>query len=94
MTGNLDKFAGIGQTLQPFLLALGKMQAGDGEALRQLKGFVEENAEHILRAKPLLESESMVQLVHQFIPNARGNDLKRAVGLLLDMAEQTVKKRR
>ncbi|NMB24070.1 MAG: hypothetical protein GX986_00895 [Firmicutes bacterium] len=94
MIGNLDKFAGIGQALQPLLLALGKMQSGDGEALKQLKDFVEENAENILQAKPLLESESMVKLVQQFVPNARGNDLKRAVSLLVDMAEQAVKKRR
>lgn len=93
MTGNLDKFAGIGQALLPLLSALGKIQ-GEGEALKQMMAFVDDHAEQILQARPLLESEGLVQLVDEFIPGAKGHDLKQAVELLLDMAEKSAKKRR
>ena len=94
MAGNLDKLAGISQNLQPLLMALGKVQSGDVNALQQFKDFVSENAHHILSARPLLESESLLQLVRQFVPSVNEKDLKRAVGILLDLSEQTVKKRR
>ncbi|NMB12770.1 MAG: hypothetical protein GX977_10835 [Firmicutes bacterium] len=94
MTGNLDRLAGISQSLQPLLLALGKIQAGDADALKQFRDFVQENAEHILQARSLLESEGLATLVRQFIPNVNEKDLKRAVSVLLDMSEQTARKKR
>lgn len=94
MPGNLDKLAGISQSLQPLLMALGKVQSGDANGLQQFKDFVSENADHILSARPLLESEGLLQLVRQFVPSVNEKDLNRAVGILLDLSEQTVKKRR
>lgn len=94
MPGNLDKLAGPNQNLQPLLMALGKVQAGDANGLKQFKDFISENADHILSARPLLESDGLLQLVRQFVPSVNEKDLKRAVGILLDLSEQTVKKRR
>ena len=93
MIKNLDKLAGMSQNLQPLLTILSKVQAGDASALKQVKEFVEEHADHILQARPLLESEGLVMIVRQFVPNVDEGDLKRAVRFLLDFSEQTVKKR-
>ncbi len=88
MAGNLDRLASISQRLEPFLLALGKLQAGDSDALSELKDFVEEHASDILRARSLLESEGLLQLVRQFAPSVSENSMKQAINLLLKMAEQ------
>ena len=93
MFRNLDKLAGMSQTLQPLLAVLSKVQAGDAGALQQVKEFVEEHADHILQARPVLESEGLVMMVRQFAPNVEEKDLRRAVRLLLDLSEQAVKKR-
>ncbi|NMB46419.1 MAG: hypothetical protein GX998_08440 [Firmicutes bacterium] len=94
MAGNLDRLASISQNLQPLLMALGKIQAGDANTLRQVKEFAQENADHILQARPLLENDSLLRLVRQFVPNISEKELKRAVGLLMELAEQTVDKKR
>ena len=94
MPSNLDKLADINQNLQPLLSLLSKIQLGDANALKQFKDFVSENADHILLARPLLESESLQHLIRQFAPGITEKDLKRAVGIMLDLSEQAVKKRR
>ncbi len=93
MVKNLDKLAGISQNLQPLLSVLNRLQAGDASALKQVKEFVEEHADHILQARPLLESERLVTIVRQFVPNVDEKDLKRAVKLLVDYAERTAENR-
>ncbi|NLA58046.1 MAG: hypothetical protein GX855_03965 [Firmicutes bacterium] len=90
---NLEKLASLSQNLQPLMMVLSKLQAGDASALKQVKEFVEEHADHILQARPVLESEGLVTIVRQFVPNVDQGDLKRAVRLLLDYAEQTVRRR-
>jgi hypothetical protein len=91
---NFDKLAGMSQNLQPLLTVLTKLQAGDASALKQVKEFVEEHADHILQARPLLESEGLIMIVRQFVPDVQVDDLRRAVRLLLDFSEQTVEKRK
>jgi len=93
MAGNLDRFVGISQTLQPLLIALGKMQGGDANALKQFRDFVSDNADQILQARPLLESESLLQLVRQFVPTVNEKDFRKVLGVVLELAEQTAKKR-
>lgn len=93
MAGKADKLGGITQSLQLLLLGLGKIQAGDGNALNQLMDFIEENADQILQARPLLESEGLSKLINQFVPNVNEKELRRAVTRLLDLAEQTAKKK-
>ncbi|NLY30631.1 MAG: hypothetical protein GX047_08370 [Firmicutes bacterium] len=94
MVKNFDKLAGMSQNLQPLLTVLTKLQAGDASALKQVKEFVEEHADHILQARPLLESEGLIMIVRQFVPDVQVDDLRRAVRLLLDFSEQTVEKRK
>ena len=89
MAGTLDRLASISQRLEPFLLALGKLQAGDSDALSELKDFVEEHASDILRARSL-ESEGCFS-VRQFAPSVSENSMKQAINLLLKMAEQAEK---
>ncbi|NLK07909.1 MAG: hypothetical protein GX316_04320 [Firmicutes bacterium] len=92
MAEGQEKGIGVNQFLQPLLSVLGRLPA-EGDVFKELREFVDEHAEQILQAKPLLESDGLVELIGRSVPGAKAHELRVASRLLIDLAEQSVKNR-
>lgn len=95
MFKNLDTMSALvsgSQLVQPLFRVLKKIQSGEAEAKIEARetvmSFIRENADLILKVRPLLENDRFLDLARQFVSNLDEKAFRQALAQVIDLSEE------